>query len=59
VLEGLVKYTAVDRTVLAGPGTTVHLPRGVPHSFEVQERSKVLLTLAPAGIKRCFGNWTD
>lgn len=54
VVEGVVAYTVEDQTVVAGPGTTVHVPRGVRHSFEVQERAKVLLTLAPAGIEEMF-----
>jgi len=54
VIEGSVQYTVEDRVVIAGPGTTVTIPRGVRHSFEVLEKCRVLLTLVPAGIENMF-----
>jgi quercetin dioxygenase-like cupin family protein len=54
VVEGVVAFTVEDATILAGPGTTVHVPRGVRHSFEVRERARVLLTLVPAGMEEMF-----
>jgi hypothetical protein len=30
------------------------VPRGIRHSFEVQERARVLLTLVPAGMEEMF-----
>jgi quercetin dioxygenase-like cupin family protein len=41
---------------VAGPGTTVFAPRGVPHRWEVVGRApaRVLLHVAPAGCERMF-----
>jgi len=33
VLEGEMEFVVDGRTLRAGPGTTVHVPRGVPHAF--------------------------
>jgi len=54
VVEGSVKYTVESQVVIAGPGTTLHIPRGVPHSFEVLTKAKVLLTIVPAEIENMF-----
>jgi quercetin dioxygenase-like cupin family protein len=54
VLEGQVRYTANGESVLAGPGTTVSIPRNMVHSFEFVTQARVLLTLVPAGIEGMF-----
>jgi quercetin dioxygenase-like cupin family protein len=54
VVEGVVAFTVGDETILATAGTTVHVPRGIRHSFEVRERARVLLTLVPAGMEEMF-----
>src|SRR5262249_3193745 len=33
VIQGKVKFTIDNRTFVAGPGTTVWAPRGIPHAF--------------------------
>lgn len=35
VVAGEVAFTIDGERTIAGPGTTVHAPRGVPHHFEV------------------------
>jgi quercetin dioxygenase-like cupin family protein len=54
VLEGEVRYNVDGRTVVAGPGTTVSIPRNVVHSFEFVTDARVLLTIVPAGIENMF-----
>jgi quercetin dioxygenase-like cupin family protein len=54
VLEGEVSFfTAKGRTV-AGPGTLVHLPKGVPHAFknEGPREARMLIWCTPAGFDR-------
>lgn len=56
VMEGTVEFEADGETTVAGPGTNVHLPRGVPHAFKVvgDKPARVLLVLCPAGGERMF-----
>ncbi len=57
VLEGEYEFIAGDRQVTAGPGTTVHLPRGVAHGFRAigGGRNKALVMVVPPGIENMFG----
>ena len=57
VLEGTVTFLPGDGTSHeAGPGTQVHVPRGVLHSFrnETDQDARMLFWFAPAGIERMF-----
>ncbi len=56
VLEGEVAYEVAGKRTVAGPGTTVFAPRGVPHSFQVvgTKRARVLLVITPGGIEGMF-----
>lgn len=55
VLEGELTVTVGDRTIKAMPGTTVFLPRNVPHSFTVDsEQGRMLVLLTPAGFEGWF-----
>lgn len=56
VIEGAVEFTVYGKPVLATAGTTVFVPRGVPHSFKFvgEPTSKVLLFISPAGIEKMF-----
>lgn len=47
VLEGELMFRYADRTERAGPGTTVFVPAGVPHTYTVQENSRYLIILPP------------
>lgn len=52
VLEGTVAYNAEGSTVHAGPGTFVHLPRLLPHSFSVDtSQAHVLNFYVPGGFE--------
>jgi quercetin dioxygenase-like cupin family protein len=55
VLEGRLRATIGDDSVVADPGECVFLPRGVPHALHAETpevRGLVLIT--PAGFERFF-----
>lgn len=56
VVSGEVTFQIGMDTIQAGAGTTVYLPRGVPHSFQVtgEEIAKVLMSVFPAGLEGMF-----
>lgn len=52
VLEGICSFNALGKSLVAGPGTFVLLPRGLPHSFSVDSaQARVLNCYAPAGFE--------
>ena len=46
VLDGTLRFRFGDRVVEAGPGATVFVPAGVPHTFEAIN-ARYLITLTP------------
>ena len=56
VTEGEVVFRAAGRQVLATPGTFIHVPRGVPHSFknESEAVARMVFFFVPAGIEEMF-----
>jgi quercetin dioxygenase-like cupin family protein len=54
VLEGRITFTSDGRTFTAGPGETVHLPRGTRHTFTAKEPARALIHCIPAGLDRMF-----
>ena len=55
VLEGQIRFRVGDDEFVAGPGTWVWQPRGVPHTFSVEsEGARALLVFTPGGIERMF-----
>lgn len=55
VLEGEIRFRQGDEEFIAGPGTWVWQPRGVPHAFKVEsERARALVVVAPGGFERMF-----
>jgi quercetin dioxygenase-like cupin family protein len=56
VLEGSLEFRLAERTFVAGPGTTVHLPRGVAHGVRVvgTTRNRVLIACVPGKIDGMF-----
>lgn len=55
VLDGDVCFELDGRRLLAGPGTSVWMPRGVSHAFRVQSPVAVLLgIIAPGEFERLF-----
>ncbi len=55
VLEGRIRFRQGDDEFVAGPGTWVWGPRGVPHAFKVEsESARALVIVTPAGFERMF-----
>lgn len=56
VLEGDVTFVLGDRTVVAGPGDFVHVPRGNVHCFQNRgaTTARLILTFTPSGIEKFF-----
>lgn len=58
VLEGEFEFSLADRSFKAGPGTTVFLPRDIPHAYKSTgaNRNRALMMAAPAGIENMFAD---
>jgi quercetin dioxygenase-like cupin family protein len=55
VLEGNIRIRQAEDEFVAGPGTWVWGPRGVPHAFKVEsERARALVLVTPGGFERMF-----
>lgn len=55
VLEGRFRFRLGDDEFVAGPGSWVWQPRGVPHSFKVEsEGARALCFYSPGGLERMF-----
>lgn len=54
LLEGEVTVFVGDERIKGTAGTSVFLPRGIPHSFNIEsEQARSLILITPAG----FENW--
>lgn len=47
VLDGELTFRYADRTETAGPGTTVFVPAGVPHTYVAGAGARYLIILTP------------
>jgi quercetin dioxygenase-like cupin family protein len=57
VEDGEALFDVDGRILTAGPGTTVFMPRGVPHTFRVQSPvSRMLGLMTPGGFEALFRN---
>jgi mannose-6-phosphate isomerase-like protein (cupin superfamily) len=57
VQEGEALFDIDGRILRAGPGTTVYMPRGVPHTFRVLSPVAVMLgVMTPGGFEELFRN---
>jgi quercetin dioxygenase-like cupin family protein len=55
VQDGEVCFWIDGRLLLAGPGTTVFMPRENPHTFRIQSPSATLLgVMTPGGFEQLF-----
>ncbi len=50
LLEGSMTFVSGSNKFTAGPGTTVFLPRGIPHGFRAETAGRVLILTTPAGF---------
>jgi len=57
VLEGEATFELEGRQYPAGPGTSVFVPRGVPHTFRIDSPSATMLgVIAPGAFEQLFRN---
>jgi quercetin dioxygenase-like cupin family protein len=57
VLEGDVTFDLDGRRLLAGPGTSVFMPRGIPHTFRIDSPvARLLGVIAPGAFEQLFRN---
>jgi quercetin dioxygenase-like cupin family protein len=57
VLEGEAWFDVDGERQLAGPGTSVYMPRGVPHTFRVKSpAARMLGIMTPGGFEELFRN---
>lgn len=55
VLDGEIRFRQGDEEFVAGPGTWVWGPRGVPHAFRVEaDEARALVIVTPGGFERMF-----
>jgi uncharacterized cupin superfamily protein len=55
VLDGEIRFRQGEEVFVAGPGTWVWGPRGVPHAFKVESDSaRALVVVTPGGFERMF-----
>lgn len=55
VLEGDIRFRQGEEEFIAGPGTWVWQPRGIPHAFKVEsESARALVLVTPGGFERMF-----
>ena len=57
VLDGEALFDVDGRLLVAGAGTTIFMPRGVPHTFRVQSAvARMLGVMTPGGFEELFRN---
>ncbi|WP_353646806.1 cupin domain-containing protein [Mesorhizobium sp. WSM2239] len=55
VLEGRIRFRQGEEEFVAGPGTVVWGPRGVPHAFKVEPGgARALVIVTPGGFEEMF-----
>lgn len=55
IIDGEILFTVGDQEYLARAGDFVHLPKGIPHRFQVlSETATTLLYISPAGFEQMF-----
>jgi quercetin dioxygenase-like cupin family protein len=57
VLDGEVCFDVDGRLEIAGPGASVYMPRGVPHTFRIHSAiARVLGVISPGAFEQLFRN---
>jgi quercetin dioxygenase-like cupin family protein len=56
VLEGDYEFTVAGKLFVAGPGTTIFAPRGIPHTYRYlgQTPGRLMCVITPAGFEGFF-----
>ena len=57
VQDGDVCFWIDGQVLLAGPGTSVYMPRGIPHTFRIQSTSATIVgVMTPGEFEQLFRN---
>ena len=55
ILEGSIRFWVGETVIEAKAGDFIHLPKGVPHKFELQSDCvKELMWMTPSGLEKWF-----
>ena len=55
ILEGSIRFWVGEKIIDAKAGDFIHLPKGIPHKFELQsDRVKELMWMTPSGLEKWF-----
>lgn len=55
ILEGAIRFWVGDQVIDAKAGDFIHLPKGIPHKFELQSDCvKELMWMTPSGLDKWF-----
>lgn len=55
ILEGAIRFWIGDKVIDAKAGDFVHLPKGIPHKFEVRsDYVRELMWISPSGLEKWF-----
>ncbi len=54
VLSGRVTFEIDDERITATPGSTVYAPHGIPHSYLIEEETRVLIMVFKPGFEQFF-----
>jgi quercetin dioxygenase-like cupin family protein len=55
ILEGEIMYQVGEQTIIGRAGDYVHLPKNVPHTFQlISETASTLLLITPGGFEEMF-----
>lgn len=55
ILEGSIRFWVGEKIIDAKAGDFIHLPKGVPHKFELQSDCvKELMWVTPSGLEKWF-----
>jgi quercetin dioxygenase-like cupin family protein len=55
ILEGAIRFWVGNEIIDAKAGDFIHLPKGIPHKFELQsECVKELMLITPSGLEKWF-----
>jgi quercetin dioxygenase-like cupin family protein len=56
ILAGDYEFTVAGKTFVAGPGTTIFAPRGIPHTYRYlgQTPGRLMCVITPSGFEGFF-----
>lgn len=56
ILEGDYEFTVAGKSFVAGPGTTIFAPRGIPHTYRYlgQTAGRLMCVITPSGFEGFF-----